>query len=150
MARTKTPGTEMELAKRQHPVVLLHQAGFSYRRIAELTGVSKSSAQRAYRVVLAETRGVKEIERHSATMCADLEISIESLRPLVHDDENPPSTGDVARFLRALGAMAKLLGLNAPVMTQLSPVDNGKCGQSRSGALPRRVESLDAEDPLLR
>jgi hypothetical protein len=124
MTKTKMPGTEMELARRQHPVVMLHEAGFSYRRISELTGVSKSSAQRIYRDALAETRGIRDIERHRATLCADLEMLIETLRPLVHDDENPPSADDVTSFLRALGAKAKLLGLNAPARTQLAPVDN--------------------------
>lgn len=51
----------MELAERQHPVIALRNEGFSYRRIAAITGVSKSSCQRYYRDALAEARGVKDL-----------------------------------------------------------------------------------------
>jgi len=124
MTKTRSQGTEIEMAQRQHPVILLHNAGYSFRRIAELTGVSKSTAQRIYRDVLAETRGVRDIERHRARMFADLEMLVEALRPVVHDDECPPKQGDVASFLRALAAVAKLLGLNTSPTNQVFRVDN--------------------------
>jgi hypothetical protein len=126
MGRTKTPGAEMELAKRQHPVVMLHNAGYSYRRIAELTGMSKSTCQRTYREVLAETRGVKDIERHRNEVFLDIEMTLETLRPFVlqlpaPDDVDPMLSPKELHdaWWRTLKAKREFLGLDAPRETQM-------------------------------
>jgi hypothetical protein len=122
MTKAKRPGTDMELAKRENPVVQLHNAGYSYRRIAQLTGMSKSSCQRTYREVLAEARGVKDIERHRALVFDDIEAALDELRPWILRsdygdiaDAPVPMTKDLwGNWWKALKAKREFLGLDAP------------------------------------
>jgi hypothetical protein len=68
-------------------------------------------------------------------MVADLEMLAEALRPLVHDDENPPNKDDAGTFLKVLSAMAKLLGLNAPSQPYAAPEAAGQGESSEDVAL---------------
>ena len=74
----------------------------------------KSTVHRRYREALARLPAFRDIEAHRADVYADIELVLETLRPLVHDDEREPTKDDVAGFVRALDAKVRLLGLDAP------------------------------------
>ncbi len=97
-------------------VVRLKMAGATYRQISAVMGISKSQAQRVYRVATGEQFKL-DVARHRRELYADLELLIETLRPRVHDDEVPAHKDDVNAFLRANKAKALLLGLEAPKAT---------------------------------
>ena len=146
--KTKAPGAEMALARRQHPVVTLHEAGFSYRRIATLTGMSKSSCQRTYREVLAVARGVKDIERHRDLVFDDIEASLDELRPWIlrsdYIDDPPdtplPLTKDLwDAWWKALKMKREFLGLDAP--TKLDVRGLYRSGETR---YPRSASRISA------
>ena len=67
-------------------------------------------------------------------MYADIELVLETLRPLVHDDEREPTKDDVMAFLRSLDAKVRLLGLDAP---RESLVMHGSVGQAEENLYAR-------------
>jgi hypothetical protein len=159
MAKTKSPGAEMEKAERRHPVVQLHEAGISYRRIAELTGISKSSAQRIYRDVLAEARGVKDIEHHLDKIFSDIEGSLDELRPWILQSDfegepktHPPLTKDLwGAWWKALKAKRDFLGADAAARSQVTreevvvggPDDETAVYLARLAAWARRTNAIN-------
>jgi len=112
---------DLDKRNRDEIIVRLRKAGATYRQIAEVMGVSKSQAQRVYRVATGEQFKL-DIAHHRRDLYADLELLIEALRPFVHDDEAPPHKDHVNSFLRANKAKALLLGLEAPKATTVTPV----------------------------
>ncbi len=152
----------MELAKRQHPVIALRNEGYSYRKIAQLTGVSKSSCQRHYQSVLADARGVKDIERHRDETFADIEMTLEALRPVVLYGESPadvalPECRDLlGTWLKTLKAKREFLGLDAPKQTLADtgsragvgePVENKQAAKFLAdlAAWARRTNAINAD-----
>jgi len=112
---------DLDKRNRDEIIVRLKKAGATYRQIAEVMGVSKSQAQRVYRAATGEQFKLG-IEQHRRDLYADLELLIEVLRPIVHDDEVPPHKDHVNAFLRVNKAKALLLGLETPKATTVTPV----------------------------
>jgi hypothetical protein len=105
-------GTDLEVLECNHPVIELRRAGLSFRRIAELNQLPKSTCYRRYGEALAALPAFADVELCRADVLADLDILLEILRPLVHDDELVPAKADVANFLKALATKMKLLDLD--------------------------------------
>ena len=83
-------------------------------RSLTLPGISKSAAHRRFREVAAQLPAVQDLREHRKDLFADIELTMENLRPLVHDDEVRPRKGDVDRFLRAINLQMRVVGLFDP------------------------------------
>ena len=114
MVKRKKAGEELDAAERQQAVVALRRDGLSFREIAEVTGLSKSTVARRYQEALAMAPVVAEVEEHKRQLFAEAALVVENLRWAVHDDEHRPRRHEMSAFLRAIEIEMRLLGLYAP------------------------------------
>jgi hypothetical protein len=113
MDNSSSDAVEVTLESRDDLIVKLKKSGATYREIAEVVGISKSQVQRRYFLATGEQFRL-DATRHRRACYADLELLLEALRPLVHDDEGLLNMDAVSAFLRANRAKALLLGLELP------------------------------------
>jgi hypothetical protein len=114
MTKRKKPGEELDRAERQRAVVALIREGLSFREIADRTGISKSTAHRRYKQVVAQLPAVQDLREHRGEVFADAEMVIDSLRDRVYDDEVRPPRHEMNVFMRCMETKMRVLGLYDP------------------------------------
>jgi len=104
---------------RDEIILRLRQAGATYQKIADVVGMAVSSVHAVVHKAMTKV-DLHNTEQQRAELAADLRMFIDELRPWVHGVNGPFLDEKVGNmFLRAVKALALLLGLEEPKGTQL-------------------------------
>jgi hypothetical protein len=119
--------SRLEVDKRHQKVVLLREAGISWRRISRLTSLSSTTCQKIWKKHIEQAFECMDVQEHRARILADFDGLLDVLRPWAFGRPIPegtphPNMRRVKSMLRVLNAQAKLIGANTPGRTQIAVV----------------------------
>jgi len=110
----KTSQRTIEAQERRKKAVELRRMGWSYSRIANQIGMTKSSAHKAVTKALSETQGL--LDADADLLRAQEADRLDSLQSFFWIDASKGNIKAAERIMRIMERRAKLLGLDAPTL----------------------------------